>query len=195
MYGLFPVVYPIAKLLDSLLGINHGLLFNRAGLKTLVMLHERLSYSSAERLNREEVAIISSVLDLNQTSVSSIMTPISKLFILSLDDNLNDITRYNIAKAGYSNIPVYSHHHPTTFVGALSVKSLVALDFEEGVTVRQLSLDNLPVVRPDANWQRMVTLFRDRTVQIALVTGDGTLHGEPLGIVTARDVTEKLFGV
>jgi metal transporter CNNM len=194
MYGLFPVVYPIAKLLDSLLGTNHGLLFNRAGLKTLVILHERLSYSSAERLKREEVAIISSVLDLNEAPISSIMTPISKLFTLSLDDDLNDITRYNIVKAGYSNIPIYSHRRPTTFVGALAVKSLVALNFEEGVTVGQLSLDSLPVVRPDATWQRAVSVFRDRKVQIALVTENGTLHGEPLGIVTARDVMEKLFG-
>jgi metal transporter CNNM len=61
MYGLLPVGYPIAKLLDLLLGVNHGAFFNRAGLKALVMLHERLSYTSAERLNQEEVAVISSI--------------------------------------------------------------------------------------------------------------------------------------
>jgi metal transporter CNNM len=67
MYGLFPVAYPIAKLLDCLLGINNGAFFNRAGLKALVVLHERLSYSSAERLDQEEVTVISAVLDLNET--------------------------------------------------------------------------------------------------------------------------------
>ncbi|OAF55338.1 hypothetical protein VC83_08229 [Pseudogymnoascus destructans] len=52
MYGLFPVAYPIAELLDRLLGANHGLVFNRAGLKTLVMLHEGLNLSRGFRRPR-----------------------------------------------------------------------------------------------------------------------------------------------
>jgi metal transporter CNNM len=193
MYGLFPVAYPIAKLLDCLLGINHGAFFNRAGLKALVVLHERLSYSSAERLNQEEVTVISAVLDLNETPISAIMTPISRLFALSFDASLNDITRHNILTAGYSNIPVHLREHPTTFVGVLSVKSLVALNLKDEVTVAQLSLDGLPVVRSDASCQTIFNVFRDKKVHMALVTERGTSHGEPLGIVTARDVMGELI--
>jgi metal transporter CNNM len=194
MYGLFPVAYPIAKLLDSLLGINHGIFFNRAGLKTLVMLHERLSHTSADRLNREEVTVISSVLDLNETPISSIMTPISKLFTLSFDACLDDMTRHNILSAGYSNIPIYLPDHPTTFVGVLSAKSLVALTFKDEVTVGQLSLDGLPVVRADESCQAIFNVFRDRRVQMVLATVRGTPNGEPLGFVTARDVMDELIG-
>lgn len=193
MYGLYPVAYPIAKLLDHVLGINHGIMFNRAGLKSFIKLHSRPSYALAERLHQEEVAVISSVLDLNETPVSSIMTPISKLFTLSFDDYLDDKTRGNILSAGYSNIPIHLHAHPATFVGVLSVKSLVVTGFVEEMRIGQLTLDILPVVRPGAASYTLFNLFRDEKVQMALVTHSGTPHGEPLGIVTARDVINKLM--
>jgi metal transporter CNNM len=126
--------------------------------------------------------------------VSAIMTPISSLFTLSSDAYLNDTSRYNILTAGYSNIPAHLHDHPTIFVGVLSVKSLVALDFKDEVQVGQLSLDSLPAIRSDASCQIMFDIFRDKKVQMALVTESGTPHGEPLGIATARDLMDKLIG-
>jgi metal transporter CNNM len=122
------------------------------------------------------------------------MTPISSLFTLSSDAYLNDTSRYNILTAGYSNIPAHLHDHPTIFVGVLSVKSLVALDFKDEVQVGQLSLDSLPAIRSDASCQIMFDIFRDKKVQMALVTESGTPHGEPLGIATARDLMDKLIG-
>lgn len=182
-------------LLDRLLGTSHGIFFNRAGLKTLAILHERRGYTSAERLNREEVVVISSVLDMHGTAISKIMTPISRLFTLSLDAHLNDVTRNDILTSGYSNIPVHLHDHPTTFVGVLSAKSLVALNSKSEVKIGQLSLGRLPVVRPDASCQTTFNIFRERKVEMALVTERGTPHGQPLGIVTARDVMDELIGV
>ncbi|PVH80008.1 DUF21-domain-containing protein [Cadophora sp. DSE1049] len=193
MYLLFPIAYPIAKLLDRLLGLSHGIIFNRAGLKTLITLHERLSFSPTERLNREEVTVISTIIDLNAKPVSSIMTPIGKLFALSFDTRLSEMTRYNILTSGYSGIPIYSQDRPTSFVGILPVKSLVALNFEDDVTVGQLSLSTLHVVRPEVSCQHIFQIFRDRSVQMVLVTERGTQHGEPLGIVTARDVMDELI--
>lgn len=193
MYGLFPVAYPIAKLLDRLLGLNHGIIFDRAGLKSLITLHERLSFSPTERLTREEVTVISTIIDLNAKPISSIMTPMAKLFSLSFDTVLNDMTRYNILTSGYSGVPIHLPDHPTSFVGILPVKSLVALNFEEDVTVGQLSLDSLHVARPDVSCQHIFQLFRDRSVQMVLVTDRGTQHGELLGIVTARDVMDELI--
>jgi metal transporter CNNM len=193
MYGLFPVAYPIAKLLDFLLGANHGMLFNRAGLKMLVMLHEPSPFSLNELLNREEVTIISTILDLKEKSTSSIMTPLAKLFTLSNKTSINEMTRYNILAEGHGIIPIYEQGHPTIFVGALSVKSLVALNVEE-ITIGQLSLDALPVVRPEASCQELFHVFRDQNIKMVLVMERGSKHGEPLGIVSARDVMTALFG-
>src|SRR4051812_20942090 len=74
MYIMSPVAWPIAKLLDRLLGEDHGTIYKKAGLKTLVTLHKTLG-EAGEQLNSDEVTIISAVLDLKEKSVGTIMTP------------------------------------------------------------------------------------------------------------------------
>jgi metal transporter CNNM len=192
MYGLFPVAFPIAKLLDLLLGRNHSMVFNRLGLKTLITLHERLHHLRSERLTTEEILVMSSVLEMNEVQISSIMTPISKVFSLSSDTFLNDMTRYNILTSGYSNIPIYLHPQPNAFVGVLPVKSLVSLNMEEEITIGQVSMESLPTIYAVESCHQLFQVFRNRKCQVVLVIEQGTAL--PLGIVTARDVLEQLIG-
>ncbi len=197
MYGLFPVAYPAAKLLDMLLGRDHGIIFNRAGLKALISIHEDLSYSSTENLTREEVTVMSSVLDLKHIYVSEIMIPIANLFTLDCEQVLDGITKYNIAESGYSEILVSmgsQHGTGPTFIGVLPVKSLVALNFDAAVAVGQLALDRLPVVKPNATIQETFGFFRDKNIQVALVTERGLLQGVPVGVVVARDIMHEILG-
>ncbi|RDW87269.1 hypothetical protein BP5796_02963 [Coleophoma crateriformis] len=197
MYILSPVAYPIAILLDRLLGDTHGQIFNRNGLKALILLHERLSFSATERLNREEVTIITSTLDANDRPISSLMTPLSKLYALPIDTPLNELTRYNILNSRFAHIPIHMAGHTRSFLGLLAVKSLIALppQSEHGeITIADLELQTLPVVRPDVSVQDVVHAFRNRDTDMVLVTERGTIHGEPLGVVTARDVLGVLIG-
>ncbi|KAE9378690.1 DUF21-domain-containing protein [Stipitochalara longipes BDJ] len=192
MYCLFPVAFPIAKALDLLLGRNHGIVFDRLGLKTLLMFHEGLHHLAGERLNIDEISILSSILDFNSLQVSSVMTPISKVFSLSSDTFLNDMARYNILRSGYGNIPIHLHTQPNTFVGLLPVKSLVSTNLEEEVTIGQLSLETLPVVYSTESCLDTLNIFRERKAQVVLVIEQGTAL--PLGILTARDILEELMG-
>ena len=79
MYLLAPVAWPTAKLLDRLLGEDHGTTYKKAGLKTLVTLHKTLG-AAGEQLNSDEVTIISAVLDLKAKPVGNIMTPMNQVF-------------------------------------------------------------------------------------------------------------------
>jgi metal transporter CNNM len=54
MYIMSPVAWPVAKLLDKLLGEDHGTIYKKAGLKTLVTLHRTLG-EAGEQLNSDEV--------------------------------------------------------------------------------------------------------------------------------------------
>jgi metal transporter CNNM len=51
MWIMTPVARPTAKLLDILLGEDHGTSYKKAGLKTLMTLHKTLGTSPDERLN------------------------------------------------------------------------------------------------------------------------------------------------
>jgi metal transporter CNNM len=153
MYGLFPIAYPIAKLLDRLLGASHGLVFNRAGLKELIMLHGHLNTSNTERLSREETIIFSSVLGLKDVPISLIMTPLPRVFTLSFDTYLDDMTRYKILKSGYTAVPIHTRDQPTKCMVVLQIKPLVALNNEEEIAIGQLALESLLVVKRDASCQ------------------------------------------
>lgn len=194
MYALSPVAYPTACLLDKLLGPDHGNMFNRAGLKSLVMLHENLSGLFPQRLNAEEVTVISSIIDLKERQVCSVMTPIANVYSLSNKSILNDMTCYNILKSGHSCIPVHLAGDSSRFAGVLTVKSLVAMRFEDEATVGQIALSSLPVVRPDVSCQDIIHLFRNRRSDMVLVTEGGLCYGQPLGILTYKDVMEEVIG-
>lgn len=101
--------------------------------------------------------------------------------------------RNNIPMSRCDSIPIHMQGHPATFVDVLAVMSLVAISTEEEITVGQLTLDVLPVVRADASCQDIFSVLRDRKVWMVLVTGKGTPQGEPLGIVTARHLVGILI--
>lgn len=73
------------------------------GLKTLVSLHQAVEPSDVEALTSDEVTIIGAVLDLRSKPVSQIMTPIRDVFILSVDDILNEAL---VDKVKYSTMVI-----------------------------------------------------------------------------------------
>jgi CBS domain containing-hemolysin-like protein len=87
---MYPVAYPIALILDFFLGESHGTMYKKAGLKTLVSLHQTVHASDVEALTSDEVTIIGAVLDLKSKPVSMIMTPMNDVFTLSTEDILNE---------------------------------------------------------------------------------------------------------
>jgi CBS domain containing-hemolysin-like protein len=107
MYVMGIIAWPTAKLLDYLLGEDHGTVYKKGGLKTLVSLHQSLGLEH-ERLNEDEVTIITAVLDLKAKAVGNIMTPMKDVFTMSSDTILDEKMMDNILSAGYSRIPTIS---------------------------------------------------------------------------------------
>ncbi|KAK7550035.1 hypothetical protein IWX49DRAFT_554446 [Phyllosticta citricarpa] len=194
MYLMAPVAWPTAKLLDWLLGEDHGTTYKKAGLKTLVTLHKTLGTSPEDRLNQDEVTIISAVLDLKDKPVGSIMTPMNDVFTMSADTVLDEKMMDQILSAGYSRIPIYQPENPSNFVGMLLVKLLITYDPEDGKQVRDFALATLPETRPETSCLDIVNFFQEGKSHMVLVSD---FPGEPygaLGVVTLEDVIEELIG-
>lgn len=67
-----PIAYPIAKLLDHVLGHDEGgNTYKKAELKSFLQFHRH----SAEPLRDDEITILNGVLSLNEKKVDQIMTP------------------------------------------------------------------------------------------------------------------------
>ncbi|RCI10211.1 hypothetical protein L249_8515 [Ophiocordyceps polyrhachis-furcata BCC 54312] len=193
MYLLSPVAWPTAKLLDWILGEDHGTVYKKSGLKTLVTLHKSLGDLS-ERLNQDEVTIITAVLDLKEKPVSEVMTPMDDVFTLAEDHILDEKTMDNILSSGYSRIPIFRAGNPTDFVGMLLVKTLITYDPEDRIPVRDVQLGAIVETRPETSCLDIINFFQEGKSHMVLVSEyPGSDHGA-LGVVTLEDVIEELIG-
>lgn len=193
MYLMSPVAYPTAKLLDWILGEDQGTVYKKSGLKTLVTLHKSLGELS-ERLNQDEVTIITAVLDLKEKPVSEVMTPMNDVFTLSEDHVLDEKTMDKILSSGYSRIPIYRAGNRSDFVGILLVKTLITYDPEDEIPVRDVQLGAVVETRPETSCLDIINFFQEGKSHLVLVSEHpGGDHGA-LGVVTLEDVIEELIG-
>ena len=194
MYIMCPVAWPTAKLLDYLLGEDHGTMYKKAGLKTLVKLHKTLGSGPDERLMDDEVTIINSVLDLKDKPVGSIMTPMGDVFTMSADTVLDERMMDIILSQGYSRIPIHAPDNRRNFIGMLLVKILITYDPEDGRRVRDFSLATLPETAPHTSCLDIINFFQEGKSHMVLVSDfPGQNHGA-MGVVTLEDVIEELIG-
>ncbi|KAL8753810.1 MAG: hypothetical protein Q9199_004779 [Rusavskia elegans] len=193
MYILSPVAWPTAKLLDKLLGEDHGTTYKKAGLKTLVTLHKSLG-AAGEQLNSDEVTIISAVLDLKAKPIGSIMTPIKDVFTMSSDTVLDEKTMDIILGAGYSRIPIYEPKNPQNYVGMLLVKILITYDPEDCKKVNEFALATLPETAPETSCLDIVNFFQEGKSHMVLVSERPGQDSGAIGVVTLEDVIEELIG-
>lgn len=193
MYLMAPVAWPVAKLLDRLLGEDHGTIYKKAGLKTLVTLHRTLG-EAGEQLNSDEVTIIRAVLDLKEKSVGAIMTPMDDVFTMSADTILDEETMDVILSQGYSRIPIHAPDSPRNFIGMLLVKMLITYDPEDCKPVSHFALATLPETRPETSCLDIVNFFQEGKSHMVLVSEYPGEDRGALGVVTLEDVIEELIG-
>ncbi|CAK9439126.1 uncharacterized protein LODBEIA_P33500 [Lodderomyces beijingensis] len=191
MYIMYPVAYPCAMLLDHILGEDHGTVYKKSGLKTLVTLHKTMG---VERLNQDEVTIISAVLDLKEKSVSSIMTPMERVYTMSADTLLDEKTVEEIFNAGFSRIPIHLPNEPNNFIGMLLVRVLISYDPEDALPVASFPLATLPETGVETSCLNILNYFQEGKSHMIIVS---ETPGEPtgaIGVLTLEDVIEELIG-
>lgn len=191
MYIMYPVAYPIAKLLDHILGQDHGTLYRKSGLKSLVTLHHTMG---TERLNIDEVTIISAVLDLKAKPVSEIMTPIQKVYTLPSDRILDEETIDEIFNAGFSRIPIHFPGEPYNFVGMLLVRILISYDPEDSLPISSFPLATLPETSLNTSCLNILNYFQEGKSHMVVVSETPGKDTGAKGILTLEDVIEELIG-
>jgi len=217
-FTLYVVAWPIAKLLDLLLGKDHEARYRRAGLKALVKLHKmRRGHASAEDgkskkrhhhlghggLTEDEVMIMHGAMDLKNLTAADVLIKRDELFMLSTDTKLTGDVMASMIASGHSRIPVYEDHKDN-LCGLLLVKRLIVLDPEDERVVGSLGLRQPIYVRPDLPLLDLLNEFQTGKSHMAVITNDpetvrrcavrGENNTEPvLGLCTFEDVIEKLI--
>ena len=84
--------------------------------------------SSMNFISHDEADLIDGVLSIATRVVEDIMIPISKVFLLNVDSELNRNKMAEINSTGYSRIPVYEGQDRGNIKGYLITKKLIVCD-------------------------------------------------------------------
>lgn len=102
---LWPIAFPVSRVLHWTLGPHHGIVYRRSELKELVNMHA--ATAGRGDLNNDTVTIVGGALDLQEKVVKQAMTPIDQVFMISIESKLGYETLQQIVSSGHSRIPVY----------------------------------------------------------------------------------------
>ncbi|PWN26878.1 DUF21-domain-containing protein [Jaminaea rosea] len=104
--GLWPIAFPVSRVLHWTLGPHHGIVYRRAELKELVTMHAASGGRGGDLVG-DTVMMVGGALDLQEKVVEQAMTPIDKVFMLPFDAKLDYPTLQRIVRSGHSRIPIY----------------------------------------------------------------------------------------
>ncbi|CAI2355845.1 unnamed protein product [Caenorhabditis sp. 36 PRJEB53466] len=135
MFVLFPVTYPLAKILDKYAGVDIDLV-NRS--KMVEMLKMNME-SGACDIDLSTLKIAIGAMELTKKSVRDVMTDIDDVFMLSEDQILNAETMTIISDSGYTRIPVYEKNNKNKVKNLLYVSDLALIGKDNNITVKAVA--------------------------------------------------------
>ena len=194
---LAAVAWPLAFILNKVLGREIGTTYSSAEMTKLIELHVRGGH-----FDHETGAAMTGALRYHGMSVRDAMTPLHNTFMLSSDEKLGFDTVAKIFKTGYSRIPVYEVTK-SNVIGLLFVKDLIFLDPEDEIPVKnfvQIFGRGLHIVWPEDKLGHVLKILKKGRSHMALVRdvnhGDGTHDPfyEIKGIITLEDIIEIILG-
>jgi metal transporter CNNM len=183
----YPISKPLQVILDRMFKHQPRLLHSRHELGLII--DEHVNHRSSE-LDESEVGIIRGALALSEKHVKDIMTPIKKVYWLSVDTRIDADKIDEIKEKGYSRIPIFDKKMTTCF-GLLLMKDLVDIDFDE----EAIHLVDLPLHPTKAIGQKTAldTIFR-RFIAARTHLMPVNYNGTFVGVVTIEDVVEEIIG-
>lgn len=106
MIILWPVAWPVSRVLHYALGPHHGTMYRRVELKELVTMHAAAGGRGGD-LKHDTVTIVGGALDMQVKVAKQAMTPIDRVHMLPITARLDYPTLERIVRSGHSRIPIY----------------------------------------------------------------------------------------
>jgi metal transporter CNNM len=179
---LWPISYPIARLLDKVIGHSHIKLLNNAEMKTLF----RIMLDKPENsLTEAQISIIHKTIDRQEHTVGDKCVLKDRVFAVPADMILSEENLEFIAGKGFSRVPV--KNNAGDWIGVLMTKQLIGIDAR--MTVSDLEIKSAFWVGPQISIFEVMEEFLTGKTHMAFVKDFGN---KALGIITLTDVLREI---
>uniref|UniRef100_A0A6B2L372 CNNM transmembrane domain-containing protein n=1 Tax=Arcella intermedia TaxID=1963864 RepID=A0A6B2L372_9EUKA len=204
IFVLFPIAWPVAKILDAIHGPASYSITSRPALKELVQVYteqnqdegtnreDPLVAAAAATLSGDEVNIILGAMNMREMMVSQAMTPLDEVFMLSDRQEIDLQTIHKLLEEGHTRVPIYhGKSEPKLIVGmALTnviISHLLHKKHGQSVTVEELEVFQLPCVSASMPLFKILNQFKNGRTQMAIVLDDND-NVTPVGVITLEDI-------
>ncbi len=141
-------------------------------------------------LNREAAEMMRNLLEFEDTRVTQIMTPKTKMKTIDSEAKLKDVIDF-IVKMPYSRYPVYEGNEDK-IIGVLDVDDVLKHVKDDKVNVKIKGIVREVYFVPESKRiDDLLSEFEGRDVPMAIVVNE---YGDVSGLVTIEDVLEEIVG-
>jgi metal transporter CNNM len=127
-YLLFILTFPISAIIDKIIGEDGGTYLSKSQMKKLFQ-----QYEKDKMLQPGERKMLSAALELKTKIIGEVMTPMSKIFMLDINQTLDEALKRTIYEQGYSRIPIYEDT-PENIIGILMSRDLILANIDDNLT-------------------------------------------------------------
>lgn len=139
----YPLSFPIAKFMDLVVGKHPKTRFCNSDLKSVIELHLK---EYKVDINNQQIGYFTGFLDVVNTKVKELMTPIDKAFKLDYNYNISQNNLKEILDKDYNRIPIYEND-PNQLIGVLLLKDLIGKDLSHPIALNKLDIDILDATK------------------------------------------------
>jgi len=182
---LYPICWPISKVLDKMLGDEMSTVWSRRELKEIITYHKK---SRGSRLDGDEERILHGALSFSDEVVGNVMISRPHVFALEVNDVIDKKLILKMRRFGFSRFPVYKNKLDN-IVGVLFFRDLVGVSF--GKKVKSIYKRKVLKVLDRRRLDSLLGLFIRKKIHMAVVFDK---RKKFVGVVTMEDVVEEIFG-
>lgn len=180
----WPISYPIARVLDKIIGQNNRKKLNNEELKVVFTL--QLDDNNRDRLNESQVCIIHNAIDFDIVNVGELVIGLKDVFCLNAKIVLDDDLKELILKKKFSRVPIIDNS--SNFIGVLLVKHLLLV--ESGIRLKDLNLRKPLYFNSDLPIMKAINYFSKGKSHLSFVRDSSS--GKVIGILTLEDILKKI---
>lgn len=180
-----PVTWPIAWVLDKILGDEMPSIYSK---KELIKIVKEHGGSDASDVDADEERIIEGALSFSEKKAEEVMTPRPVIYALDLNRKLDRKLLNEIKKEGFTRIPVYKEAIDNV-VGILYVKDLINIKI--GTKIQELyRKSKLVKVSPSKRLDHLFNMLIRTKIHLAFIQDE---YGVLLGVVSLEDIIEEII--
>ncbi|KAK2195548.1 bifunctional CBS domain superfamily/CBS domain/Ancient conserved domain protein family/CNNM [Babesia duncani] len=195
---LYPITKPLALLLNWLVGTASQGFYTKQQLKAFV----DVQLSCGKSLSTQEAQMLKGCLECSSVCAEMIMTPMEDVFYIEHDTPVTRLLIDNIARHGFSKIPVVDKSKNQCVIGLVLAKDLLLLNLDHHVDLGYL-LETFNrttfAVDAESGILDLINHFKGDSTHVAIVRKSvhNSEFGDPIykhvGIVTMDDVIEVIL--